>query len=184
MFSFRTERFNRSVCEPYGLDKSSFQDGGHCKDILGNRLVYGSSLFELCKGEKKMLRFEMATYLFHKIQQNLTEEQKIIKDKFFWVRQSCLEEIDDIYCHHYFKRCYLSSSPQPVCREACEELTFKRCDREFTEVTAYNQKTRDSVFYWDIIDCTIMPFRNESSNCYYPDKIRGQFTKRKNGFVV
>ena len=95
----------------------------------------------------------------------------------FWVRQSCLEEVDDLYCHHYFKRCYFSFSPQPVCREACEELTFKRCDREFKTVTAYNQLIRESPFYWDIIDCTIMPFRNESSNCYYPDKIRGQSTR-------
>ena len=184
----RTKRFNGPVCEPYGLDNRLFQDGGYCKDILGNRPVYGSDLSELYENEKKMRRYQMTIYLFHKmekyflqkIRQNLTEEQKNIRKKSFWVRQSCLEEVDDIYCHHYFKRCYFSSSPQPVCREACEELTFKRCDAEFKMVIGFNQerlKFPDWPFYWDIINCTILPFRNESSNCYYPDDIRGQSTR-------
>ena len=183
----RTKRFNRPLCVPYGLSNLLFQKGGYCKDILGNRPVYGSSPLELYVNEGKMRRYQIATNLFHKIQQNLTKEQKIIKDKFFWVRQSCLKKVDDIYCHHYFKRCYFSSSPQPVCREACEELIFKQCDREFEMLTVYNQEGLKTSHwkYWDIINCTILPFRNESSNCYYPDKIRGQFTRyRKNGFVV
>ena len=66
-----------------------------------------------------------------------------------------------------------------LCREACEELIFRVCDREFKEASDFN-KGRDArkgffTYYWDIIDCTRLPFRNESNNCYYPDKVRGGY---------
>ena len=64
----RAKRFNGPVCEPYGLDNRLFQDGGYCKDILGNRPVYGSDLNELYVNEKKMRRYQMTMYLFHKME--------------------------------------------------------------------------------------------------------------------
>ena len=173
---------NGPLCVPYGL---IFSNGGYCKDIIGYQNVYGRDMNELVYNEKKLRRYQMTTYLFQQmakdflrqIRRNLTDDQKRIRDQSFEVRQSCLEQVDDIYCHHYFKRCYISSSPQLLCREACEELFFKHCDREYKMVLDFNQKRQnfpDWPFYWDIINCFTLPFRNESNNCYYPDKIRGK----------
>ena len=136
-----------------------------------------------------MRRYQMTMYLFREMAKdffqrllwNLTDEQKRIRDQTVNVRKSCLEQVDDIYCHHYFQRCYISSIPQPLCREACEELVFRQCDREFKLALDFNRKRQqfpEWPFFWDVISCTTLPFRNESSNCYYPDKIRGQFTNR------
>ena len=185
----RTKRsmFSGPVCVPYGLEAPLFQNGGYCKNIIGNLPVYGRDINELNANENNLRRFELTIYLFkqmvkaffRQIQWKLTDEPKKTRDMSFGVRQSCLEHVDDIYCHHYFKRCYFSSSPQPVCREACEVLT-NHCDREFKMVSDFNQERKkfpDWPFYWDIINCTTLPFRNESRNCYYPDKIRGQCRK-------
>ena len=68
------------------------------------------------------------------------------------------------------------------CREACEELVFRQCDREFKVALDFNRKRQqfpEWPFFWDVVNCTTLPFRSESSNCYYPDKIRGQFTNRR-----
>ena len=105
-----------------------------------------------------------------------------VPDSSFEVRQSCLEKVDDIYCHYYFKRCYIDSRPQRLCREACEELIFKLCEREFKFVLDFNKARRKINFplFWEIINCTTLPFRNsKSSNCYFPDKIRGWCSKRR-----
>lgn len=184
----RTKRSPRHgpLCEPYGardvvlyfghIWEPVFENGGYCKHIIGNLPVYGSSMLELYKNEGNMRRFEIAKYFFPG-SKHVTEEQEVIKDKSLMVRQSCLKRIDDIYCHHYFKRCYISSSPQPVCREACEKLMSKFCDREFKTALEYNLRRRkqyNGAMYWDIINCSTLPFRNESSNCYYPNKTRGQ----------
>ena len=176
---------NGSLCEPYGL---LFSKGGYCKDIIGYLPVYGRDKNELALNERKLRRYEMTAYLvqnmakefLRRMRQNLTDGQKGTKVSSFEVRKSCLERVDDIYCHDYFKRCYISSGPQPVCREACEELLFKFCDREYKMVLDFNRKRLqfpDWPFSWDIINCTTLPFRNESRNCYFPDKIRGQFRR-------
>ncbi|KAL9976276.1 hypothetical protein ACROYT_G013559 [Oculina patagonica] len=146
------------VCTPYQV---AFPKG-YCKDIIGYLPVYGTHQFELHLNEIKLLLFQK---FLERSRANSTEEgwQIITNDKSFAVRQSCLDMVDDVYCHHYFKRCYISSRPQVICREACEELFFQVCDREHEMVKTLN---------FDIIDCTTLPFRNQSSNCYYPDKIR------------
>ena len=170
-----------SVCMPYGLDKDLFENGGYCKHVLGNLPVFGNNVYELDENEKKIRRFEVVKHLLEGPHRDSKSKQWINRGKFFEVRQSCLKMVDDIYCHHYFKRCYISSKPQPVCREACEELMFKVCDREVKVVSEFNRDKKlfqDSWPYsWDLINCTTLPSWNESSNCYYPDKIRGQYKK-------
>ena len=174
------------LCEPYGLDKRLFENGGYCKHVLGDLPVFGSDIYELEENEKKIRRFEVIKQLIPRYHSNSKDQQGIIRGKFLEVRQSCLEMVDDIYCHHYFKRCYISSKPQPVCRQACEELMFKVCDREIKVVSEFNHN-RLGLFHswpysWDLINCTNLPSRNESSHCYYPDKIRGQYKKSEHNY--
>lgn len=60
--------------------------------------------------------------------------------------------------------------------EACEELEFKHCKQEFREALKMNFERRDRKIYqyhWDIIDCTTLPYRNETTNCYYPNHDQG-----------
>lgn len=124
-----------------------------------------------------MLRYQVAKNFVEQSREK--DGEVIINDNSYVVRQSCLDMVDDVYCHHYFKRCYISSRPPLICRETCEELFFKVCDREYKIVKEFmNSTQREAVrypYFFDIIDCTTLPFRNESSNCYYPDKIRGQW---------
>ena len=162
------------LCLPY---QAKFPDG-YCKEILGYQQIYGTNSYELEENEMKMLRYQMAKSF---IEQSRGENgEVIIEDNSYVVRQSCLDMVDDVYCHHYFKRCYISSRSPLICRETCEQLYFKVCDREFKIVEDFTNSTRlhsrlNYPYFFDIIDCTTLPFRNESSNCYYPDKIRGQW---------
>ena len=182
MSASRTKRSEAigSVCIPYGLDDRLFQNGGYCKDIIGNLPVYGQDIYELYYNEEKLRRYQTAKDFLLQTRKNLTNGQQKILDGSFETRQSCLDSVDDIYCHYYFERCYINSTHQLLCREACEELYFKLCDREYKLMTQFNNKDPIFPFYWDIINCTTLPFRNESRNCYYPDKIRGWYV-RKNG---
>ena len=162
------------MCTPYQL---AFPNG-YCKNIIGYKQVYGTDRNELQHNEVKMLRYHVAKTFLERSRRNSTKEGRktVLNDNSFVVRQSCLEMVDDVYCHHYFKRCYISSEPQLLCREACENLFSKVCDREFKMVVDFTQSTQGFYlrYYFDIIDCTTLPFQNESPNCYYPDKIRGQ----------
>lgn len=164
----------QGICRPYGR---IFQTGGYCKSVLNNLPVYGKDLNELYVNERKLQLYQVAKDFLLKTRKNSTDKPSVMLDSSFEVRQSCLKAVDDIYCHHYFKRCYLSSSPQILCREACQDLIFRLCNREFKLVSDFNKdrlyQTPEYPYFWDIINCTILPFQNESSNCYYPDKIRG-----------
>ena len=170
------------MCIPYGLDDRFFQNGGYCKDILGNLPIYGQDKIEVKINEEKLRRYQDAKDFVLRIRNSSKKGQSKILDPIFEVRQSCLDSVDDIYCHHYFKRCYINSTSQVLCRDACEELLFELCDREYKMVVDFNSKQRETTwpYAWDIINCTTFPFRNESSNCYYPDKIRGQFITKGN----
>lgn len=176
MPSARTRRSaaDGPLCVPYGLN---FQNGGYCKDIIGNLPVYGSDIYELYDNEKKLRLYQVAKDFVLQTRENSTKGMRKVTDGLFEVRQSCLDAVDDIYCHYYFKRCYISSSPQVLCREACDELFLNLCDREYKMVSDFilSQTRSEYPFSWDIIDCKTLPFRNESSDCYYPDKIRGQY---------
>ncbi|CAH3161248.1 unnamed protein product, partial [Porites lobata] len=82
--------------------------------------------------------------------------------------QSCKETIDDVYCHHYFKRCFIDSPVQIVCREACEK--FRLVCKTLLELASFFPALN-----WinaHVIDCTVLPSRDESSICYDPDRIR------------
>ena len=152
------------VCLPY---QALFRTGyhGYCEDIIGYLPVYGSNKNELYENEMKMYRYRAMKTFLEQTRQNSTDNSYV-------VRQSCLDMVDYVYCHHYFKRCYISSSPQFVCREACDNLYYKACDREFKMVMDFLNS--QGPYPFDIINCTTLSFRNESSNCYYPDEIRGQ----------
>ena len=164
------------LCLPY---QSKFPDG-YCKSILGYQPIYGTDLYELEENEMNMLRYQIAKNFVESSREKNGEV--VINDNSYVVRQSCLDMVDDVYCHHYFKRCYISSRPPPVCREACEQLFFKVCDREFKIVEDFMNSTQrhyalNYPYFFDIIDCKALPFRNESSNCYYPNHIRGQWRR-------
>ncbi|CAH3161246.1 unnamed protein product [Porites lobata] len=140
-----------SSCIPYGINQSLFENGGYCKSIIGNVLVKGTIL-ELWDKEKKLKRFD--SFVRESKQQNLTA-----------VRQSCLKQIDDIYCHHYFQRCYIDFTVQRVCREACEKLKSEHCEPEFEKADHLN---RDGTHTFHIIDCTDLPSRKGTGICYEP----------------
>lgn len=161
------------LCVPYQV----VFPNGYCKNIIGYQPVFASDVYELLKNEDKMRNFQIALNFIMRTR-NYTEKTREVKinDNSYVVRQSCLDMVDDVYCHHYFKRCYIASAPPPVCREACEALFYNACDREYKIVLQFiKERTGSSYpFYFDIINCTLLPFRNESSHCYHPDKIQGQ----------
>ena len=150
--------FNISTCTPYGINEFLFDNGGYCKSIIGNQTVNGT-MVQLQDKEQKMRKFE-------KFINKQKQKVHILVWEKFGPRQSCLDQIDKIYCHHYFQRCYIDSTVQRVCREACEELKSKHCDQELKLISPTNS--------FDIIDCTDLPSWNESSICYHPNKIQGK----------
>lgn len=141
-----------SSCIPYGINKSIFKNGGYCERIIGNVAVNRTP--ELEANEEHFNRYEGN-----------------IK-RYFWItsgHQSCKETIDDVYCHHYFKRCFIDSPVQIVCREACEK--FQLVCMTLLELASFFPALN-----WinaHVIDCTVLPSRDESSICYDPDRIRG-----------
>ncbi|XP_068721500.1 uncharacterized protein [Montipora capricornis] len=150
-----TGRANGIVCKAYDV---LFPDG-YCKQILGNSPVFG-----------KMEDFRNN----HEIMRSFNDLKSSLQ-QLFEVRESCLAAVDDMYCHNYFPRCYISSSPQPVCREACEEKFLKVCDQEIKAVKDFNRKKPFSLrLNFEIINCTTLPYRNPTGNCYYPDVIQEQ----------
>lgn len=140
-----------SSCIPYGINTSLFENGGYCKLIIGNVAVNGTP--ELEDNEEKLRHYE-------------TNIQSLFD--FVNPPQSCTEKIDDIYCHHYFKRCFIDSPVQTVCREACE--TFRSVCKKMLAFAPFLSALKINVH---VIDCTVLPSRDESSICYDPDTIRG-----------
>ncbi|XP_068721575.1 uncharacterized protein [Montipora capricornis] len=148
-----TGRANRIVCKAYDV---LFPDG-YCKQILGNSPVFGE-MEDLRNNHEKLRGFNVL---------------KSSSAQYF-VRESCLAAIDDMCCHNYFPRCYISSSPQPLCREACEEKFLKVCDQEIKVAKTLNSVQPFSLpFNFEIMNCTTLPYRNQG-NCYYPDVIQEQ----------
>ena len=152
---------NAAVCQPY----DQVSPKGYCKHILGNLPVFGTKQ-QLHDNELKMERYKLHKLYFKSPLKNIEK-----------LRKSCELVVDDIYCHYYFKRCYISSAPQPVCREFCEDTFLKVCDREIKTVKEFNRESNKTSwpFAWEIIDCTTLPYRNQTSNCYYPDVIQGWY---------
>ena len=134
---------------PYGIDQSVFKNGGYCKSIIGNLPVKGTIL-ELRDKEEKLKRFD---WLIRRSKQEDLPSQ------------SCLKQINDIYCHHYFQRCYIDFTVQRVCREACEKLKSEHCELEFEKADHLN---RDGTHTFHIIDCTDLPSRKGTGICYEP----------------
>ncbi|KAL9976279.1 hypothetical protein ACROYT_G013562 [Oculina patagonica] len=155
-----TQQVPLAKCSPY---QGTFPNG-YCKDIIGYLPVYGSYQ-DLHESETKLRNYQMAKNFLLK-----TRQQRGINGIYFSVRQSCLDMVDDVYCHHYFKHCNISSKPQFICRETCNKLLFEVCDREIKLVKTFAEE--EPSIFMEIINCRTLPFRNESSNCYYPDKIR------------
>ena len=151
---------NRNVCQAYDL---LFHDG-HCKHILGNSPVFGKTMEDLQNNEKKMSMF------------GLLELLKPLKISI--ISKRCLAAVEDIYCHYYFPRCYNSSSVQPICREACERKFLLKehvCDQLIKAWKTLNRETLEHAFTLlrpsnlvYILNCTTLPSRNQTRNCYYP----------------
>lgn len=140
-----------SSCIPYGINTSLFKNGGYCKRVIGNVAVNGTP--ELEDNEEKLRHYET----------NIQSLFGLVNPP-----QSCTEKIDDIYCHHYFKRCFIDSPVQTVCREACE--TFLSVCKYLLAFARYLSGLNFNVH---VMDCTVLPSRKESSICYDPDTIRG-----------
>lgn len=87
------------LCLPY---QAKFPDG-YCKDILGYQPIYGTDSYALQENELKMLRYQVAKNFVEQSREK--DGEVIINDNSYVVRQSCLDMVDDVYCHHYFKRC-------------------------------------------------------------------------------
>ena len=159
---------NEAVCQPY--DQVSPQ--GYCQHILGNLPVFVTKQ-QLQDNELKMKRYDLMKMYLKSPSEN---KPGSFTGK---LRQNCELVVDDIYCHYYFKRCYISSEPQPVCRQFCEDTFSKVCDQEIKFAEEFNRKSKHLDHYslgsWDIIDCTTLPYRNQTSNCYYADVIQGWY---------
>ncbi|KAK2556836.1 Cell adhesion molecule Dscam2, partial [Acropora cervicornis] len=140
---------------------------GYCKHILGNLPVFVTKQ-QLQDNELNIKRYDLMKMYFKSENKPGHFTGKL--------RQSCELVVDDIYCHYYFNRCYISSAPQPVCREFCEDTFLKVCDQEIKFAEEFNRRSKllehYTLGYWDIIDCTTLPYWNQTSNCYYADVIQ------------
>ena len=168
---------NEPICISYRLfDIKVTKEQKHrsyCKYILGNQPVNETP--RDMEHDKDMWRYQYAKqYGWIFLFPHFAFTKGITFKKPSEVNQ-CFKKIDDIYCHYYYRRCYIDSKPQPICREACEELEFTYCSRVFKEALLMNKKTNKKIltFHWVIINCTAVPFRNETTNCYYPDHDKG-----------
>ena len=165
----RTERsvVDGSMCEPYAISPRTY-----CNPVLGNAFVFRGQK-DLERLEKNLLRFEMIKDAIPMLVASVRDKRLMSRHNTY---QRCLEMADDLYCHHYFQRCFMSSDPQPVCREACLLFKTEVCVHQVKILVEFNLKRHlypQFNYGWDIIDCTTLPFQNESWNCYYPDKVRG-----------
>ena len=162
-------------CIPY---QAQFPNGV-CKDILGYQPIYGMSLNELKGKEYGRRNYQLTKTLVKQERVNSLGNETV--DEFFNARERCEKMDDDVSCHESFERCYISSSPQLLCRETCEELAFNVCKREYKLYEELNEAQRDSGYPYTYVirNCTALPFRNESPNCYYPDEIRGQWNEKE-----
>ena len=159
---------HKAVCRPY----EQVHPQGYCKHILGNLPVFGTKQ-ELHENELKMKRYDLNKAYFKSPPKGKPGPFTAT------LRQSCELVVDEIYCHYYFKRCYISSAPQPVCREFCEDTFLKVCDQEIKVVEEFNRRRNefsvDYIYFWDVINCTNLPYRNQTGNCYYADVIQGWY---------
>ncbi|KAL9976280.1 hypothetical protein ACROYT_G013563 [Oculina patagonica] len=153
------------VCIPY---QAKFPKGS-CKDILGYQPVYAINQKVL-----EMIDSAHSRYQVIKTFIRVTSSRNNATDNFYADRERCLEKENDMTCHNYFKRCYISSSPQLLCREACEDLIFNVCKREAKILADFVEQRRRSGSFdgFGAMNCSKMPFRNVSTNCYYPDEMR------------
>lgn len=159
------------MCIPY---QAKFPNGA-CKDIIGYQPVYGININKLKSNERGQSRYQLVKTLT--MQQQVYSSGNNALDDFFTSRERCLKMDADVSCHQSFKRCYISSSPQLICREICEDLTFNVCKREYKIIEDFvkSQQGSSYPYTFETTDCSTLPFRNESPNCYYPDEIRGQW---------
>lgn len=165
------------ICISYGVfniaARRTRKQGGYCNDIIGNQPIIATPK-DMFYYDASMWRWQYQAVSYRSwASLDISEGKK--SDRLSEIDQ-CFKQIDDIYCHYYYKRCYIDSKPQPICREACEDLQFKHCKREFREALKMNFERRDRRIYqyhWDIINCTTLPYRNETTNCYYPNHDQG-----------
>ena len=138
---------------------------------MGYQPVYEETLKELEKSERAYSSSESLVKFIMEKQGNSSGHN----DSFIAARERCLERENDMSCHNFFKRCYISFRPQSLCREACEDLIFNVCKLEARIFAEFLERMRHSGFRYPfkVMNCTAMKFRNESPNCYYPDKMRG-----------
>lgn len=164
------------ICISYGVfniaARRTRKQDSYCNDIIGNQPIIATPK-DMFYYDDSMWRWQYQAVSYRRASLGISEGKK--SDRSSEIDQ-CFKQIDDIYCHYYYKRCYIDSKPQPICREACEELEFKHCKREFREALKMNFERRDRRIYqyhWDIINCTTLPYRNETTNCYYPNHDQG-----------
>ena len=146
-----------SVCRPYVKSNT-----GYCSRFLGNQLVFGGELYQQIQ-ERKLEHFSM------------------VKAAVNWsgllsLSRRCLDIIDEIYCFYYFPRCDMTSSlpmAQPVCIEACDEISRRYCPQEWELLTNDSLKIqrRNKTKTFELIECKKLPRRNGGTvpECYYPD---------------
>ena len=168
------------ICISYGVfniaARRTHKQGGYCNNIIGNQPII-ATLKDMFHYDNNMWRWQYQAVSYRRAWL-ISEGKK--SDRRSEIDQ-CFKQIDDIYCHYYYKRCYIDSKPQPICREACEELEFKHCKLEFREALKMNFERRNWRIYqyhWVIINCTTLPYRNETTNCYYPNHDQGGWRKR------
>ena len=149
-----TER--SSTCQPYIKG-----DRGYCSEILGNRLVYGSTSHQE-KMEDSLTFFATA---------------KTASPTFnFSASKNCLRVVRLIYCNQHFKECDDASAvilPRPVCREACEAMVQRHCREEWPKIRDINKMLLDAKgqtkpFY--LMNCTALPRMDGGTvpECNYP----------------
>lgn len=144
---------------------------------MGYQPVYGININQLNGNEYGQTSYQLVKELVKQEIVNSSGNNTV--DGLFTEQERCRKMDTDVFCHESFKRCYISSSPQLLCREICEDLEFNVCKREYKRMKEFTvQVHRSSSGYpytFIMRNCKTLPFRNESPNCYYPDEIRGQY---------
>ena len=142
---------------------------------MGYQPVYAKSLQALERRENRHSNYQSIKTIISQKQGNPSPNNA--KGKLFPARKRCLKKENDTTCHNFFQRCYISFRPQSLCREACEDLIFNVCKREARLLASLIKWSIFTRYGFRVMNCTEMPFRNESPNCYYPDEMRGQWRR-------
>lgn len=132
------------------------QIAGVCRDIIGNRYVFGDSGV-LSKSESMVSKYVGFLGL---------------------VSEECKLFIKEMACRYALPLCDTSLNKplgQRVCRETCEFVTYEKCSSQINFLRVIT--AQDSDFDENFLNCTSYPATNggEASECYQLPALPGDY---------